>query len=92
MDSHLSNLELRVKTLEDSLGTVKSDLSAVVAKMSAGSSDEDLSEVRLSQQNERSVDLVGSEDTVDAMGAVAFADEEDCGFFGRPPCFGFTPG
>jgi hypothetical protein len=27
-------------------------------------------------------DLIGTEDSVDAMGAVAFADEEDSGFFG----------
>ncbi|KAL4807917.1 fungal-specific transcription factor domain-containing protein [Aspergillus unguis] len=80
---YLSDLEHRVKTLEDSLGTVKTELSAVASKVNGECrSDRPVSETTPSRQKEQSADLMGTEDTVDGMGAVAFADEEDCGFFG----------
>ena len=46
-----------------------------------------LKEIESQHRDEPSPDFVGTEDTVDAMGAVAFADEKDCGFFGEPYCF-----
>ncbi|EED18875.1 C6 transcription factor, putative [Talaromyces stipitatus ATCC 10500] len=79
---YLSNLEDRVKALEDSLNIVKSDVSAVKSKMSKGSSDEPVKENGHGHQNEQSPEFVETEDAIDAMGAVAFADEKECGFFG----------
>ncbi|EED16269.1 conserved hypothetical protein [Talaromyces stipitatus ATCC 10500] len=79
---YLSSLEERVKALEDSLNIVKSEVSAVKSNMSKGSSDESVRENGHSYQNEQSPEFVETEDAIDAMGAVAFADEEECGFFG----------
>jgi hypothetical protein len=40
-------------------------------------------EGQLEPCNEPLGDLAGPEDPIDAMGAVTFADEEDCGYFGE---------
>ncbi|KAL2817023.1 fungal-specific transcription factor domain-containing protein [Aspergillus cavernicola] len=79
---YLSDLELRVKLLEDSLTTVKSDLSGLASQMNRRSPNDPMKEIQSTHRNEPFPDFAGTEDTVDAMGAVAFADEEDCGFFG----------
>lgn len=55
--------------------------------MNRRSPNDPLKETEPQHRNEPSPDFAGTEDTVDAMGAVAFADEEDCGFFGEPYCF-----
>lgn len=87
VDSYLKDLELRVKSLEDNLVTVKSDLSGLTSHMNRSSPSYPLKEIESQHRDEPSPDFVGTEDTVDAMGAVAFADEKDCGFFGEPYCF-----
>ncbi|EYE90663.1 putative C6 transcription factor [Aspergillus ruber CBS 135680] len=79
---YLKDLELRVKSLEDNLVTVKSDLSGLTSHMNRSSPSYPLKEIESQHRDEPSPDFVGTEDTVDAMGAVAFADEKDCGFFG----------
>ncbi|KAL4737926.1 C6 transcription factor [Aspergillus similis] len=79
---YLRNLEQRVKSLEDNLTTVKSDLSCVASQMNGRRPNGRMDEVEPNEQREPFSDFAGSEDTIDAMGAVAFADEEDCGFFG----------
>lgn len=56
--------------------------------MNRRSPKDPLKETEPQPRNEPSPpDFAGTEDTVDAMGAVAFANEEDCGFFGEPYCF-----
>lgn len=84
MDSYLKDLERRVKSLEDNLNIVKSDLSGLKSHKNREGPDHLLDESQPKNGNESYPDFAGTEDTVDAMGAVAFADEEDCGFFGEP--------
>ncbi|KAI3012293.1 transcriptional regulator family: Fungal Specific TF [Aspergillus niger] len=79
---YLRDLEERVKSLETSMATVKSDLSGFASQINGSMPDAPRKENPLSNQSERFSDFAGTEDTIDAMGAVAFADEEDCGFFG----------
>ena len=55
--------------------------------MNRGSPNDPLKETEPQHRDEPSPDFEGTEDTVDAMGAVVFANEEDCGFFGEPYCF-----
>ncbi|KAL3482689.1 fungal-specific transcription factor domain-containing protein [Aspergillus germanicus] len=86
---YLSSLEQRVKTLEDSLNTVKSELSAVASKVNGEISNALIGEIKSSRQNEHFADLAGTEDIVDAVGAVAFTNEEDCGFFGASSSIAF---
>jgi hypothetical protein len=82
---YLHGLEDRVRKLEDSLSTVKDDIAGLFTKV-----DRDPGQVlqrREYEQGQRVAadpvpDLTGTEDSVDAMGAVTFADEEDSGFFG----------
>lgn len=62
---------------------VKSDLSGLTSQVNRGSPVEPVKDAQPVHQSEPLPDFVGTEDTVDAMGAVAFADEEDCGFFGE---------
>ncbi|KAJ5133966.1 uncharacterized protein N7443_004411 [Penicillium atrosanguineum] len=74
---YLHGLEERVKKLEESFVAVRGDVDGLAARekgAEVGGRDE---EGRVSVP-----DLVGTEDEVDAMGAVTFADEEDSGFFG----------
>ncbi|GFF96416.1 transcriptional activator protein acu-15 [Aspergillus udagawae] len=76
---YLKDLESRVKSLEENLTTMRSDLSGLAAQMTRRSPP---GEGRLEPCHEPLADLAGSEDPIDAMGAVTFADEEDCGYFG----------
>jgi hypothetical protein len=69
-----------VKSLEENLTTMRSDLSGLAAQMTRRSPP---GEGRLEPCHEPLADLAGSEDPIDAMGAVTFADEEDCGYFGE---------
>ncbi|KAJ5934757.1 hypothetical protein N7466_004304 [Penicillium verhagenii] len=89
---YLHGLEDRVKKLEDSLKSVRDDIDGLVVRVDrvpeahpvavrggagVGSSQEAHGAVPVSDS-----ELVGPEDSVDAMGAISFADEEDSGFFG----------
>ncbi|GIK05786.1 hypothetical protein Aspvir_009899 [Aspergillus viridinutans] len=76
---YLKDLESRVKSLEKNLTTMRSDLSGLAAQMTSRSPP---SEGQLEPCHEPLADLAGPEDPIDAMGAVTFADEEDCGYFG----------
>ncbi|RHZ58559.1 hypothetical protein CDV55_105521 [Aspergillus turcosus] len=76
---YLKDLESRVKSLEQNLTTMRSDLSGLAAQMTSRSAP---SEGQLEPCHEPLADLTGPEDPIDAMGAVTFADEEDCGYFG----------
>ncbi|RAH79178.1 C6 transcription factor [Aspergillus japonicus CBS 114.51] len=78
---YLQDLEARIKSLENSHHRMQSDLSGLVAhrttrKRSPPSDSEPES------GHEPLADLTGPEDPIDAMGAVTFADEEECGYFG----------
>lgn len=83
---YLKGLEGRVKTLEETVWTLKDGFVELSARV-GGDGDQS---PRLEQQHEEHrpkstvpmPDLTGTEDSVDAMGAVTFADEEDSGFFG----------
>lgn len=78
---YLHGLEERVKKLEESFVAVRGDVDGLVAREQGS----DLT--GRSEDGRASVpDLIGTEDEVDAMGAVTFADEEDSGFFGIPYC------
>ncbi|GKZ27604.1 hypothetical protein AbraCBS73388_005129 [Aspergillus brasiliensis] len=76
---YLKDLESRVKSLEKNLTTMQSDLSGLAARITSRSPP---SEGPLEPCHEPLADLAGPEDPIDAMGAVTFADEEDCGYFG----------
>ncbi|PKY03000.1 hypothetical protein P168DRAFT_311552 [Aspergillus campestris IBT 28561] len=78
---YLSGLEGRVKTLEDSLLAVRNDLSGLSHRVDQGHDpkvghDEDV------PSGSAMPDLAGTEDSVDGMGTVKLAEEEDSGFFG----------
>lgn len=83
---YLQGLEGRIKKLEETVWTLKDEFVGLSARVGG---DEDHS-LQLEQQDEEHrpkstvpmPDLTGTEDSVDAMGAVTFADEEDSGFFG----------
>ncbi|KAF7128505.1 hypothetical protein CNMCM5793_003293 [Aspergillus hiratsukae] len=72
---YLKDLESRVTSLEKKLTTMQSDLSGLAAHMTSRSPP---SEGHLEPCHEPLADLAGPEDPIDAMGAVTFADEEDC--------------
>lgn len=82
--SYLNDLERRVGSLEESLTAVKNDLQGLTSRV-------DLEWNPLERVNKYTPEsnpmpnLAGTEDSVDAMGAVVFADEEHCGFFGNFP-------
>ncbi|KAF7627707.1 C6 transcription factor [Aspergillus flavus] len=76
---YLQNLESRMKSLEDNLSTMRSDMTRLAAHMSSKSPPSDGQPEPCHQPV---VDLAGPEDPTDAMGAVTFADEEECGYFG----------
>ncbi|KAJ5373434.1 hypothetical protein N7517_005440 [Penicillium concentricum] len=90
---YLHGLEDRVKRLEESFGAVRGDLDGLVKRVDHGPERERDRESAMSGRNYgESQDetriaatmpgLIGTEDSVDGMGAVIFADEEDSGFFG----------
>jgi hypothetical protein len=82
--SYLQSLESRVHQLEDSLSTVKDDLNRLSSRVSQGGGSDTISSEL--DQHARQItplrDLAGTEDSVDAMGTITLADEEDSGFFG----------
>ncbi|KAJ5655508.1 hypothetical protein N7507_007458 [Penicillium longicatenatum] len=81
---YLHGLEDRVKRLEDCFRTVRSDVDGLTVRVDRG--PEAREGVRGEVRDAIHVsDLVGHEDSVDAMGAISFADEEDSGFFGMTP-------
>ncbi|KAJ5981588.1 hypothetical protein N7522_013572 [Penicillium canescens] len=75
---YLQDMESRVKSLEVSLTNIRSDLSGLAEHLTNRSPVGEGPEPR----HEPLADLAGTEDPIDAMGAVTFADEEDCGYFG----------
>lgn len=72
---YLHGLEERVKKLEESFASVRGDVDGLVAREKGAG-------VGRGEDGRAAPDLIGTEDEVDAMGAVTFADEEDSGFFG----------
>jgi hypothetical protein len=74
---YLHGLEERVKKLEESYVAVRGDVDGLVAREQGSGLSRGDEDGRASVP-----DLIGTEDEVDAMGAVTFADEEDSGFFG----------
>ncbi|KAJ5889848.1 hypothetical protein N7504_010658 [Penicillium tannophilum] len=79
---YLHGLEDRVKRLEESFRTVRSDVDGLTVRVDRVPEARDR-EVRGEVRSAIHVsDLIGPEDSVDAMGAISFADEEDSGFFG----------
>jgi hypothetical protein len=68
----LHGLEERVKKLEESFTSVRKDVDGLVAR-------EKGADVGRGEDGRAAPDLIGTEDKVDAMGAVTFADEEDSG-------------
>lgn len=94
---YLHGLEDRVKRLEESYGAVRGDLDGLAKRVDDGPERGRERESALSGRNAkenqdetriaaRMPDLIGTEDSVDGMGAVIFADEEDSGFFGKCIC------
>ncbi|KZN90865.1 putative transcriptional regulatory protein [Penicillium chrysogenum] len=90
---YLHGLEDRVKRLEESFGAVRGDLDGLAKRVDCGPRRDKERESAISGRNvgeseaETRIaapmpDLTGTEDSVDGMGAVIFADEEDSGFFG----------
>ena len=81
--SYLQNLESRIITLEESLRTVGAHISDLSHRVNGGVAANDRLEAPPGlAQTEALANVADIEDSVDAMGAVVFADEEDCGFFG----------
>lgn len=91
--AYLHGLEDRVKRLEELFGAVRGDLDGLAKRVDCGPERDGERESAISGRNagESQVeariaaampDLIGTEDSVDGMGAVIFADEEDSGFFG----------
>jgi hypothetical protein len=82
--SYLQSLESRVYQLENCLSTVKDDLSRLSSRVSQGSGSETISSDldHHARQLTPLRDLAGTEDSVDAMGTITLANEEDSGFFG----------
>ncbi|KAJ5811041.1 Transcription factor [Penicillium robsamsonii] len=90
---YLHGLEDRVKRLEESFGAVRGDLDGLFKRVDRGpergrdresaisgrNASENHNEMRIAAPMPG---LIGTEDSVDGMGAVIFADEEDSGFFG----------
>ncbi|KAJ5653397.1 hypothetical protein N7490_000400 [Penicillium lividum] len=78
---YLHGLEGRVKKLEELFKVVRDDVDGLSVRIDR------VPESRSVKSNDKQgtvpvSDLVGLEDSVDAMGAISFADEEDSGFFG----------
>lgn len=94
---YLHGLEERVKRIEESLGSVRGDLDGLTKRVDCKPEKDKEKEsavsghdLREGQDGTRAAapmpDLIGTEDSVDGMGAVIFADEEDSGFFGKLTC------
>lgn len=83
--SYLQSLESRVYQLENSLSTVKDDLGRLSSRVSHGTGSEPISSEfdHNARQTTPLRDLAGTEDSVDAMGTITLANEEDSGFFGK---------
>lgn len=95
---YLHGLEERVKRLEEGMLGVRGEIDGLAGRVDGvqmqsiagrdGGSSSNLQTVRRVEDDGQRVvsvsgsDLIGTEDSVDAMGAVTFADEEDSGFFG----------
>jgi hypothetical protein len=95
---YLRGLEERVKRLEEGMVGVRGDIDGLVGRFDGvqgqsvatgdGRSSTSLQTARRIEDDGQRLasmpvpDLIGTEDSVDAMGAVTFADEEDSGFFG----------
>ncbi|KAJ5673980.1 hypothetical protein N7462_009419 [Penicillium macrosclerotiorum] len=82
---YLHGLEDRVKRLEESVLGVRDEISGLtgrVDRMQSGKVDGSPEEEVHAQRVVSVPDLIGTEDSVDAMGAMTFAEEEDSGFFG----------
>ncbi|KAJ5949651.1 hypothetical protein N7454_001235 [Penicillium verhagenii] len=83
---YLHGLEDRVKKLEDSLKSVRDDIDGLAVRVDRVPEAQPVA-AAISSGGSGAVpvsdpELVGPEDSVDAMGAISFADEEDSGFFG----------
>ncbi|KAL3483108.1 fungal-specific transcription factor domain-containing protein [Aspergillus germanicus] len=89
---YLQSLESRVYQLENSLSTVKDDLSRLSSRVSHGTGSEPISSEFDDHARQRTPlrDLAGTEDSVDAMGTITLANEEDSGFFGPSSNVAFT--
>ncbi|KAJ5662856.1 C6 transcription factor [Penicillium longicatenatum] len=80
---YLQSLESRIITLEESLHTVKDHMSQLSHQVYGGIGvNNRLDAVPEQAQSAALTNIADIEDSVDAMGNVVFADEEDCGFFG----------
>lgn len=95
---YLHGLEERVKRLEEGMAGMKGEIDGLSGRVDSvevqgtahrdGSSSSGLTAARRIEDDGQGVasvsvpDLIGTEDSVDAMGAMTFADEEDSGFFG----------
>lgn len=86
INSYLQSLESRIAMLEDHMGTVNfqlSELSENAQRNGDSYADRHVNSDLGAPTSESLPDLANIEDSVDAMGAVVFADEEDYGFFGK---------
>ncbi|KAJ6145034.1 C6 transcription factor [Penicillium chermesinum] len=80
---YLQSLESRIVTLEESLRTVRAHIPGLSHDVHDGVAVKNrLDEPPELAQTESLANIADTEDSVDAMGTVAFADEQDCGFFG----------
>jgi hypothetical protein len=75
--SYFNALEDRVKKLEESVITVREDIDGLCVKAKG------VNDGKRGHRSDSVPGLIGTEDEVDAMGAVTFVDEKDSGFFGR---------
>ncbi|KAB8256860.1 fungal-specific transcription factor domain-containing protein, partial [Aspergillus pseudonomiae] len=89
---YLHAIESRLNQLEESLSTVKDGLSGLSSRVDqccnpTRDPDKPVNNV---QQDLPLPDLAGTEDSVDAMGAITLAEEEDSGYFGPSSNVAFT--
>lgn len=75
-------------SLEESLHTVKDHMSELSHQVHSGIGvNNSLNVAPEPSQRPALANIADIEDSVDAMGTVVFADEEDCGFFGMAGTF-----
>lgn len=74
-------LEGRINSLEESLFTVKNGLTGLTSRVDQVYDPQNRPEEDI-QRGAPTLDLVGTEDSVDAMGTVRLVEEGDSGFFG----------
>ncbi|KAJ5654894.1 C6 transcription factor [Penicillium lividum] len=80
---YLQNLESRIITLEESLRTVRAHISDLSQQVHGGLAVKNRPDAPPELAHTGALaNIADIEDSVDAMGTVVFADEEDCGFFG----------